>query len=146
LRPPFLHMEGRYKATWKREFKLPWRKAGLLISMIKWTWTSRLSIKISLSLQMATHRSVKRGKNQASRCRILVSKRVLAACDLFETGTHCISLSHTPSLTVSDYLTHCLTLSHTVSHCLTHRDLPSCTRERTVWLHADGLRIHDSGF
>ena len=25
---------SRYKATWKREFKLPWRKAGLLISMI----------------------------------------------------------------------------------------------------------------
>ena len=23
---------GRYKATWKREFKLPWRKAGLLKS------------------------------------------------------------------------------------------------------------------
>jgi len=22
--------EGRYIATWKREFKLPWRKAGLL--------------------------------------------------------------------------------------------------------------------
>ena len=40
----------RYRATWKREFKLPWRKAGLLISMIKWTGTSRLSIKISLSL------------------------------------------------------------------------------------------------
>ena len=35
------------KATWIREFKLPWRKAGLLISMIKWTRTSRLSIKIS---------------------------------------------------------------------------------------------------
>ena len=42
-------MEGRYKVTSKREFKLPWRKAGLLISMIKWTRTSRLSIKISLS-------------------------------------------------------------------------------------------------
>ena len=38
-----------YKATWKREFKLPWRKAGLLISMIKWTRTSRLTIKNSLS-------------------------------------------------------------------------------------------------
>ena len=24
--------EGRYKATWKGEFKLPWRKAGLLKS------------------------------------------------------------------------------------------------------------------
>ena len=24
--------EGRYKATWKREFKLPWSKAGLLKS------------------------------------------------------------------------------------------------------------------
>ena len=22
------HSEGRYKATWKREFKLPWREAG----------------------------------------------------------------------------------------------------------------------
>ena len=43
--------EGRYTATWKREFKLPWRKAGRLISMIKWTRTSRLSIKISLSLR-----------------------------------------------------------------------------------------------
>jgi len=42
--------DGRYTATWKREFTLPWRKAGLLISMIKWTRTSRLSIKISLSL------------------------------------------------------------------------------------------------
>ena len=41
---------GRYKATWKREFELPWRKAGLLIAMIKWTRTSRLAIKISLSL------------------------------------------------------------------------------------------------
>ena len=40
---------SRYKATRKREFKLPWRKAVLLIS-IKWTRTSRLSIKISLSL------------------------------------------------------------------------------------------------
>ena len=37
-------------ATWKREFNLPWRKAGLLISMIKWTRTSRLSIKKPLSL------------------------------------------------------------------------------------------------
>jgi len=36
-------------ATWKREFKLPWCKAGLLILMIKWTRTSRLSTKISLS-------------------------------------------------------------------------------------------------
>jgi len=44
------------KATWKREFKLPWRKAGLLkiISMIKWIRTSRLSIENSLSL----HRTV----------------------------------------------------------------------------------------
>ena len=41
--------KGGYKATWKREFKLPWRKAGLLISMIKWIRTSRLSMKISLS-------------------------------------------------------------------------------------------------
>ena len=40
----------KYKATVKREFKLPWRKADLLISMIKWTRTSRLSMKISLSL------------------------------------------------------------------------------------------------
>ena len=40
------------KATWKREFKLSWRKAGLLISMIQWTRTSRLSIKISLSLSL----------------------------------------------------------------------------------------------
>ena len=39
----------RYTATWKREFKIPWRKAGLLISMINWTRNSRLSIKISLS-------------------------------------------------------------------------------------------------
>ena len=43
--------EGTYKATWKREFKLPWRKAGLLISKIKWTRTSRMSTKISLSTQ-----------------------------------------------------------------------------------------------
>ena len=28
------------RVTWKSEFKLPWRKAGLLISMIKWTRTS----------------------------------------------------------------------------------------------------------
>ena len=42
-------VEGRYKVTWKREFKLQWRKAGLLISIIKWSQTSRLSIKISLS-------------------------------------------------------------------------------------------------
>jgi len=26
------HKEGRCKATWKREVKLPWRKAGLLKS------------------------------------------------------------------------------------------------------------------
>ena len=45
--------EGRCKATWKREFKLPWRKAGLLISMIKWTRTSRLSIQISLSASVS---------------------------------------------------------------------------------------------
>ena len=25
-----LQSEGGYQATWKREFKLPWRKAGLL--------------------------------------------------------------------------------------------------------------------
>ena len=31
------------------EFKLPWRKAGLLISMIQWIRTSRLSIKNSLA-------------------------------------------------------------------------------------------------
>ena len=50
-RPPrSVREEGRYKATLKREFKLPWRKASLLISMMKWTRTSRLSIKISLSL------------------------------------------------------------------------------------------------
>jgi hypothetical protein len=51
--PVCLLQDGRYKATWKREFKLLWRKAGLLISMIKWTRTSKLSIKISLSLQDA---------------------------------------------------------------------------------------------
>ena len=27
-----LHEEGRYKAAWKTEFKLPWRKAGPLKS------------------------------------------------------------------------------------------------------------------
>ena len=27
---PDLLEEGRYKATWKKEFKLPWRKAGPL--------------------------------------------------------------------------------------------------------------------
>ena len=37
--------------TWKRGFKLPWRKIGLLkiITMIKWIRTGRLSIKNSLS-------------------------------------------------------------------------------------------------
>ena len=45
-----LPQEGRYKANWKTECKLPWRKAGLLISMIQWTRASRLSIKMSLSL------------------------------------------------------------------------------------------------
>ena len=40
----------RCKATSKREFNLPWRKASLLISTITWTRTSRLSIKICLSL------------------------------------------------------------------------------------------------
>jgi len=44
------NQEGRYKATWKWESKLPWCKAGLLISRIKWPRTSRLSKKISLSL------------------------------------------------------------------------------------------------
>ena len=39
------------KATWKREFKLPWRKASLLISMIEWNRASRLSIKISFYSQ-----------------------------------------------------------------------------------------------
>ena len=45
-----LPQEGRYKATWKRGCKLPWRKAGPLktFSMIKWIRTSRLSIKNSL--------------------------------------------------------------------------------------------------
>ena len=28
----WLRQEGRYKAIWKREFKLPWRRAGLLKS------------------------------------------------------------------------------------------------------------------
>ena len=46
--PPTQSLMDVYKATWKREFKLPWRKAGLLISMMKWTRTSKLSIKISL--------------------------------------------------------------------------------------------------
>ena len=44
---------GRYKSTWKREFKLPWRKAGLLkiMSLIKWIRTSGLlSMKNSLSV------------------------------------------------------------------------------------------------
>ena len=43
----------RYKAIWNREFKLPWRKAGVLISMIKWIRTSRLSIDLSLSLSFS---------------------------------------------------------------------------------------------
>ena len=38
----------RCKATWKGEFKLPWRMAGPL-SMMKWIRSGRLSIKTSLS-------------------------------------------------------------------------------------------------
>ena len=41
--------EGRCKATWKRDFKLPWREAGPPDHHDdKWIWTSRLSIKDSL--------------------------------------------------------------------------------------------------
>ena len=46
----WLAQEGRYEATCKKEFKLPWRKAGqLLIPMIYWIRTSRVSMKNSLS-------------------------------------------------------------------------------------------------
>ena len=48
---------ARYDATCQREFKLPWRKAGLLISMIKWILTRRLSTKMSLSTDMAGQRA-----------------------------------------------------------------------------------------
>jgi len=37
-----LPWEGKYKVTWKRDFKLLWREAGL---SIQWIRTSRLSIK-----------------------------------------------------------------------------------------------------
>ena len=41
--------DGRYKATWNREFQLPWREHGPpIISMIKLIRTSRLSKKNSL--------------------------------------------------------------------------------------------------
>jgi hypothetical protein len=45
--------DGRSKGTWEREFKLPWRGAGLLksskiVSMMKWIRTGRLLIKSSL--------------------------------------------------------------------------------------------------
>ena len=42
--------EGRYKATWKREFKLPWcGQPTKIISMMKWIRSRRLSIKSALS-------------------------------------------------------------------------------------------------
>ena len=45
------YQEDRHKATWQREFKLPWRKAGLLESsqMIKWIQTIKLSVNNCLS-------------------------------------------------------------------------------------------------
>jgi hypothetical protein len=40
--------EGRCEATWKREFKLPWRKnITKIISMSKWIRTTSLSINKS---------------------------------------------------------------------------------------------------
>ena len=48
----------RYKATWKSGIQTPMAqgRSTTIISMIQWTRTSRLSIKISLSLKGATVR------------------------------------------------------------------------------------------
>ena len=48
--------EGRYRATWKREFKAPMApgRSTNIISMSKWIRTSRLSIKNSLSGRSVT--------------------------------------------------------------------------------------------
>ena len=51
------HQEGGCKATWKRELELPWREAGpdhLIIAIIEWIRTSRLSINKSLSWHLPT--------------------------------------------------------------------------------------------
>jgi len=50
-------LEGRYKATWKSGILIPvaQRRSTTIISMIQWTRTSRLSIKISLSGAQVAH-------------------------------------------------------------------------------------------
>jgi hypothetical protein len=61
-RDPYVPWEGRYKASWKSGIQTPTAqgRSTAIISMIQWSRTSRLSIKISLSLSpyvpiMETH-------------------------------------------------------------------------------------------
>ena len=50
-------LEGRYKTTWKSGIEIPVAqgRSTTIISMIQWTRTSRLSIKISLSGAQVAH-------------------------------------------------------------------------------------------
>ena len=44
-------VESRCKATWKRKFKSHGaRPVHLITTMMKWIWTSRLSLRNSISL------------------------------------------------------------------------------------------------
>ena len=54
-----LFWEGRYKATWKSGIQTPVAQGRFttIISMIQWTRTSRLSIKISLSARLPQGKS-----------------------------------------------------------------------------------------
>ena len=61
--------EDRYKATWKSGIQTPMAqgRSTTIISMIQWTRTSRLSIKISLSLQIDQERAGRRAEADVKR-------------------------------------------------------------------------------
>ena len=120
---PVGYKEGRGQATWKREFKLPWREAGLLkqFSMIKWIRTSRLSIKNSLSETRGRSAEITPVTKRIRASWLSIKNPLLSL-----THTHTfffslsLSLSHTHSLCLSLSHTHsrALSLSHTHTHSL----------------------------
>ena len=83
------------------------RPVHLIITMIKWTRTSRLSIKTCLSCRALS-------ADASLQC----TSNSLSVSGLSLTHSHALShtLSHTLSRTLSHSLTHSHTLSHTHSH------------------------------
>ena len=116
---PVGYKEGRGQATWKREFKLPWREAGLLkqFSMIKWIRTSRLSIKNSLSETRGRSAEIT-PVTKRIRARWLSIKNPLLS--LTHTHTFFFSLSLSLSHTLSLSLSHTHTLARALSLSHTH--------------------------